>query len=96
MPSNSMELVRVLVLRCRGLLHDKAAAVLHDGGAKAGVYAAWCMCAVAAVILGCVSVPRSRVTVAEDHRGEDSVARSLRNCDAGDSDARHVGDGHLE
>ena len=35
-------------------------------------------------------------TVIEDHRGGDFGALSLRNGDAGDSDARHVGDGHLE
>jgi hypothetical protein len=46
----------------------------------------WRTGAAAAVIRGLVSVKRARVT----------VARSLRNRDAGDSDARHVGDGHLE
>ena len=42
--------------------------------------------AVAAVIRVHVSVQRLRVT----------VARSLCNGDAGDSDARHLADGHLE
>jgi len=48
------------------------------------------------MIRECGSMQRSRVTVAEDHRGGDSVAQSLRNGDAGDSDARHLADGHLE
>ena len=42
--------------------------------------------AVATVILGRVSVHQRRVT----------VAWSLRDRDAGDSDARHLADGHLE
>ena len=41
---------------------------------------------VAAMICGCGSVHRKRVT----------VAVSLCNGDAGDSDARHLADGHLE
>ena len=69
--------------------------VLHDGGAGGrGVFG---------VVYGrscggdpCGSVQRERVAAAEDQRGEDSVARSLRNRDAGDSDARHLADGHLE
>lgn len=65
-------------------------------GPEVGVSSAWCTGAVAAVIRGHVSVQRERVAVAEDQRGGDSVARSLRNRDAGDSDARHLADGHLE
>jgi len=42
--------------------------------------------AIATVILGHVSVHQRRVT----------VVRSLRNRDAGDSDARYLADGHLE
>ena len=70
--SNMAELVRALAHRCRGLLHEKAVVVLHDGRAEAGVSARWCTGAVAAVILGRGSCARSRVTVAEDHRGGDS------------------------
>jgi len=54
------------------------------------------MGAVAAVILGRVFVLSRETTVAEDHRGGDTVAQSLRNGDAGDSDAWHLADGNLE
>ena len=50
---------------------------------------------VATVILGQVYAVE-RVALAEDQRGGDSMPRSLCNRDAGDSDARHFGDGHLE
>jgi hypothetical protein len=41
-------------------------------GPEVGVSSAWCTGAVAAVIIGRGSVERERVTVAEDHWGEDS------------------------
>ena len=55
-------------------------------GPDVEVSSAWCTGAVPAVIIGGSSVRWKRVT----------VDVSLRNRDAGDSDARHLADGHLE
>ena len=64
-------------------------------GRGTGVLAVWSICAVAEVICGpvCAAVAE---TVIEDHRGGDLVARLLGNRDAGNPDARHFADGHLE
>lgn len=56
---------------------------------------AWCMGGIAEVILGRVFVQQEWVAVDEDQSGGDSAAQSLRNRNAGDTDARHLADGHL-
>jgi hypothetical protein len=64
-------------------------------GRETEVLAVWSKCAVAEVSVGPVCAAIAD-TVIENHRGGDFGARSLRNGDAGDSDARHLADGHLE
>jgi hypothetical protein len=65
-------------------------------GPEAVEYAVWFTGTVAEVISERVSVQRERLHCGRRVRGGGSVAQSLRNRDAGDSDARHFADGHLE
>ncbi len=64
-------------------------------GRETGVLAVWSKCAVAEVSVGPVCAVRW-MGIVEDQRGGDSVARLLGNRDAGNPDARHFADGHLE
>jgi hypothetical protein len=80
----------------RHSIHGKAAVFCMMAGPEVGVSSA---CGVRRSCRGdpwAGSVPRERVAATEDQWGGESVARSLRNCDAGDSDARHLADRHLE